>query len=369
MVQKYKNIVIVCLMTTLIFGLAIWSWVKDADDFSDSERRVLAKFPEVSVEMLINGDFMDGFETYTQDQFPMRETFRTIKALSVKNLLNQSDKNDIYVADGYASKLEYPLNESMLDYATGRFSFIYETFIKDTGADVYLSIIPDKNAFLAEENGYLALDYDYLIEYVKDKTPYMEYIDITGTLELSDFYRTDTHWKQEEIVETAQVILDAMGAEAPSGYTVNTLDVPFNGVYVGQSALPLKPDTIKYLTNDTLDNCTVTSYDTGMPAGAHVYDMKAAEGRDPYEMFMSGSDALLVLENPAGEEGKELVVFRDSFGSSLSPLLVEGYSKVTLVDIRYMQSNFVGNFVEFDEGTDVLFIYSTMLLNNSGGLK
>ena len=165
------------------------------------------------------------------------------------------------------------------------------------------------------------------------------------------------------------MILDAMGAEEPEGYTANTLDLPFNGVYVGQSALPLRPDTITYLTNETLDNCIVTSYDTGMPKEAYVYDLQAAEGRDPYEMFMSGSDALLVLENPAADTERELVIFRDSFGSSLSPLLVESYEKVTLVDIRYMQSSSVGDMVEFGENTDVLFIYSTMLLNNSGGLK
>ena len=33
---------------------------------------------------------------------------------------------------------------------------------------------------------------------------------------------------------------------------------------------------------------------------------------------------------------KELVIFRDSFGSSLSPLLVKYYKKITLIDNRYI---------------------------------
>ena len=42
--------------------------------------------------------------------------------------------------------------------------------------------------------------------------------------------------------------------------------------------------------------------------------------------------------------------------------------KITVVDIRYIQSGFVGNFVDFDKG-DVLFLYSTTLLNNSMAMR
>ena len=75
-----------------------------------------------------------------------------------------------------------------------------------------------------------------------------------------------------------------------------------------------------------------------------------------------------LAQSGMAETDRELIVFRDSFGSSLSPLLVEGYAKVTVVDIRYLNSSLVGNFVKFDD-QDVLIIYSTMLLNSSLGLK
>ena len=81
-------------------------------------------------------------------------------------------------------------------------------------------------------------------------------------------------------------------------------------------------------------------------------------------MFLSGSDALLTIENPNAATEKELVVFRDSFGSSLAPLLATGYAKITLVDLRYLQSDLLGNFIDF-ENQDVLFLYSTLVLNNT----
>ena len=63
-----------------------------------------------------------------------------------------------------------------------------------------------------------------------------------------------------------------------------------------------------------------------------------------------------------------MVLFRDSFGSSLAPLLLQGYRKVTLVDIRYMDPKLLSNYVNF-QNADVLFLYSTLVLNSSGALR
>ena len=78
--------------------------------------------------------------------------------------------------------------------------------------------------------------------------------------------------------------------------------------------------------------------------------------------------AYITIENPNATTGKELIIFRDSFGSSLAPLLVEGYEKITLVDIRYLRSDMLSKFITF-ENQDVLFLYSTLVLNNSETLK
>jgi len=366
--KKYKNYIVISIMAVLLFGLTLAFLLKSPDDFSESERRVLAQFPELSSETLLSGEFMEDFEAYTQDQFPMRDGFRGLKAVTALGILGKSDNNDIFVAEGHVSKLEYPLNEDMLNNTAKHFQNIYDRYLAATDTKLYFSIIPDKNYFLAETNGYLSIDYDELISTMREKTEYMEYIDITDKLTISDYYRTDTHWRQEALLPVAEALGNAMGAALDDRYTLNTLDNPFYGVYYGQSALPLSPDTIYYLTSDTLENCTVTSYDTGKPVEMPIYDMEAAFGRDPYEMFLCGADALVVIENPKANADKELVVFRDSYAASLVPLMVEGYGKITLVDTRYIQSGLIGNFIEFDD-QDVLFIYGTQLLNNSIMLK
>jgi hypothetical protein len=89
-------------------------------------------------------------------------------------------------------------------------------------------------------------------------------------------------------------------------------------------------------------------------------------GVDSYDVYLHGARSLITIENPDAENKKELVIFRDSFGSSLAPLLASSYSKITLVDIRYLNSGSIGRFIEFSENCDVLFMYNTGTLNTTG---
>lgn len=369
--MKKSNLILVCVMAAFFFGMSIFCWSKETSNYSDSERRVLAGFPELTEETVLSGKFMKDFETYTLDQFPLRDEFRSVKALAQLGLFGQKANNDLYLADGYVAKVEYPLNEYMLENAGKKFQYLYDTYMANTDAKLYFSVVPDKNYFLAEKNGYLSMDYEKFFKTMRQYTDYMQYIDIADVLGVEDYYYTDTHWRQECLLgenRVANKIAEAMGNKLTWEYDKIKAEQPFYGVYVGQSALPLEPDTLTYLNNNMLDACTITSFDTGKPVEKEIYELDELDGKDPYEMFLAGSDALLVIDNPNATTEKELVVFRDSFASSLLPLLIESYTKVTVIDIRYISSAMLGNFVKFDN-QDVLFIYSTLVLNSSTSFK
>ena len=367
--MKIKNILSVCVFGTFLFSMCAICTLKGDAEYSESERRALLQMPEVSFSSVIDGEFMKNFESYTTDQFPARDGFRSAKSLFARFILGRLENNGLFIADGHISKIDEKENEAMMDHAAGKFESIYNSFIKGKTDNVYFSIVPDKNRFLASKNGYPSLDYKGFEAKMKEKTPYMKYIDISHLLSSDDYYNTDTHWKQENITDIAEFIAETMGTDVKAEYKINTLDNKFYGVYHSQAALPfIKNDTIKYLTNNTIDNAVVTYYDTGMPKKGDMYNMKKAYGKDPYEMFLSGVAPLITIENPNAKNEKHLVMFRDSFGSSLAPLLIEGYSKITISDIRYMQSVMIGSFIDFNNA-DVLFIYSTALLNNSLALN
>lgn len=366
--MKNKDKLTVLVFTLLLGTLTLFCWLKPHTVYSESERRPLEEKPEFVFSSIVTGAYMKTFETYVTDQFPMRDTFRGVKAIFSEYVLSKKDNNELYVAEGHISKLDYPANKEMTEHAKKRFDYLYETYMKEKNVKIYLSLIPDKNYFLAKKHGYPSIDYEAFVNDFKGKLDYMEYIDVTHLLTPHDYYRTDSHWKQENITDVAEFLAQKMGGNAKTEYSVNVLDNPFNGVYKGQLALPFQPDVIRYLTNDILNACKVTYFDTGKGVSGEMYNMEKAYGKDPYEMFLSGTSALIEIENPNAETDKELVLFRDSYGSSIAPLLVPAYKKVTVVDIRYIQSGFLGNFIEFSN-QDVLFLYSTTLINNSTAMR
>ena len=365
--EKAKNLAVVVLAAAFLAGFALWGLVQPDAAQSLSERRPLAQRPALSLSALADGSFVSDLESYMLDQFPLRDGFRRLKALFSYGVLGQKDNNGIYLAEGYAAKLEYPLDTDSVQRATDRFRAVYDQYLAGTAAKVYVSVIPDKGYFLAAANGYPAMDYGALFDQVRREMDYAAYIDLTGTLTLSDYYRTDTHWRQECLPDVADTLAAGLGVTLPdTDYTCRTAAAPFYGVYYGQSALPLAPDTLSWLESETLAGCRVYDYETD--GDIPLYDESKTTAADPYELFLGGSKSLLVIENPASHTGRNLVIFRDSFGSSLAPLLVSGYDTVTLVDIRYLSPALLGRFVTFTD-QDVLFLYSTSVLNHSQTIK
>ena len=361
--KKYQTI----LLLTLWAALTLAVWFHPPKDISQAERRPLAQMPEFSLSALESGKFRERFEDYSLDQFPLRDGFRTLKSLFHTQVLGMKDNNGIYLTKGIAVKQEYPLNETSLEAAIRKFDTIHENLLGESRC--FFAVVPDKGYYLAQSSGHLAMDYDALYAKLETGLPWAVQIDLRQALTAWDYYRTDTHWRQECLLPAATAICDAMGVTAPKeeDYSRIQSERPFYGVYYGQAALPMEPDTLTWLESETLRQCAVYDYETGK-TGA-VYDTaKLTESRDPYDVFLSGARALLAIENPNAKTDRELIVFRDSFGSSMVPLLLEDYAKVTLVDIRYVSSAKLDSFLDF-HGQDVLFLYSTLVLNNSASLK
>lgn len=366
MKKRTEYIYTVIVAAVLIFGFAFWAVLKPADEFSESERRPLDKLPELSAKTLLNGKFMDDFEDYTNDQFPLRDFFRSIKAVSRYYIFGISDNNDLYIADGQVAKLDFPFDGKAAEYASQRFWELYETYMDGKVNKVIFTMIPDKGFYIGEENGYPVMDYEAMQSFFWENLSFAEYADITGFIDKDDYYAADTHWQQQNITAAADEILESLGASRFDDLEEKLATDKFHGVYYGQSALPLPYEDIIYLTNAELESMSVFNHETGKTTG--VYDFDKLESKDPYEFYLSGAAALLEVTNPNAEGNRHLIIFRDSFGSSLAPLLMNDYAKITLVDTRYIAPALIGEYVDF-EGADVLFAYSSLILNDAYILK
>ena len=83
--------------------------------------------------------------------------------------------------------------------------------------------------------------------------------------------------------------------------------------------------------------------------------------KNSYDIFLSGATPILFIENQNNKDNKNLIIFRDSFASSLVPLLIEDYSKITLIDLRYVNSRYLNKINEEISGLPCVDLYSDIV--------
>ena len=360
--DKLKNVVVTIAFVFIIVIFFIANIIKKDDTISIAERRKLEQFPQISAKTVFNGTFFNKFNKYTTDQFVQREEFRKLKINAEFNLLRKSDYNNLYQYGDYIISQTYPLNEKSVLNISKKINQIYEQYLTDQN-NVYFTIVPDKNYFINDEN--LKLDYNKLENLLNRNLSFAKYIRIFDMLELEDYYKTDSHWKQENLIKIAQKFGQEMKLNLNNNYEEKIV-TEFKGVYSGQLPINEEKDEIKILTNNVLENCIVYNYEKNETTT--IYNVDKMNSLDKYDVYLSGAVSLISIENAENKKGRELVVFRDSYASSFVPLLVEGYDKITLIDTRYISPKILENYIEFSN-QDILFLYSTSVINNSYSLK
>lgn len=364
MSDKTKNVVVTIAFFLLLILFFIANLIKPDTEISKEERRKLTQFPEIKPRTILDGTFSEKFDLYTTDQIIGREKFRKVKSMLEFDLFRKKDNNKIYMYNGSIIKIEYPLNEKSILKAADKINTIQKEYLK--GMKCYYSIVPDKN-YYTNKNEYISMDYEKLQKIMADNIKNMEYIDIFDCLQLQDYYVTDIHWKQENLHKVIDKIKLKMDIKDREDVQYKKQEITgFDGVYAGELPVKTKKDKICTLTNEIIENAKVYNYENGKET--KVYDEEKLTSKDKYDIYLSGPTPLITIENSQAKTNKELIIFRDSFASSLAPLLIENYNKIILVDIRYMRSKDLEKYINF-KNQEVLFLYSTIILNNSNILK
>jgi len=352
-----KDKIITFLFLSFLFIMSILHLIIPDNEISIFERRKLASFPGFSLD----SEYINKMDKYLLDHFPFRDSFRSVKANYNYKILRKLDNNKIYLKDNYIFKSEYPTNIKSIDNFNNTINKIMG-MLSDNN-NVYMMVIPDKNYYLSDNN-FLNIDYDYIYNSVSELG--LKMIDLRNVLELNDYYETDTHWKQDRLNKVVKKMSGYMNFDYYDDmYKENKYD-SFYGVYYGDSAISRDPEELIYLTNDIIDNCRVKYLENDKLI--KIYNLDKLNGLDSYEVYLDGASSFIEIYNDKANNDLELVIFRDSFGSSLAPLLIRYYSKVTLIDNRYINSDNFDKLIDF-KNQDVLFLYSTLLINNSYSLK
>ena len=358
--DKIKDIVVTIIFLFTIIALFLINIIKKDTDISVAERRKLATMPELTTKSLFDGTYFKKFDSYVTDQFVERNAFRKIK-IDIE-LSTKGEYNNLYLYDDYIIEEIFPLNSNSINNLTNKINYIIDTYLNNN-SNIYYTIIPDKNYFV--NNGNLKLNYNKLQDMMKNNLSNINYINIFDKLTLDNYYKTDTHWKEEDLFNVANTIANQMNFDITNNNVVNTITT-FNGSYAGRLSVTKDIDTIKTISNPSIDNSSVYNYET--KKYTDIYDYTKINSLDKYDIYLSGAVPIIDIINNNTSSDKELIVFRDSYGSSLIPLLIEGYKKITVIDIRYISSKILNKYIDFND-QDVLFMYSILTINNSFSIR
>ena len=113
--DKKYSIFITVLFCLFTFGFGAALILTPSRDFSEQENRFLAQFKAPTADTLRSGKFMESFEKYVSDQFPLRDQWIQLKAYSEKALGKQENNKVYFGTDGQTLFAQFtpPTNQEL----------------------------------------------------------------------------------------------------------------------------------------------------------------------------------------------------------------------------------------------------------------
>ncbi len=326
--------------------------------FSQQENRQLAQFPAFTWSDLASGQYMQDFEKYTTDQFVGRDNWIAIKS-TFEQLLGKTENNGVYICSD--DTLIPRFDEPDHDLVEQNIQAI-NNLVENADVPVYLGVIPGAVEIWDYRLPAYAPNYDQA-ELIRDiyNGSTAENIDIYSALEAHKeeyiYYRTDHHWTSLGAYYGYTAIAEAMGLTPRplSDYTDREVvsDSFYGTTYSSSGIRNIAPDEIEIFVRN--DNLHILRYDSTEPVEGSLYDFSYLEVKDKYSMFLGGNAPLVTIETE-NTDAPSLLILRDSYTDSLVPFLLEHFSEIHLIDLRYYRLS-IDEYMDEHEIDNVLVLY------------
>ena len=357
------------LVLTMLLGIGTGILVKDRE-FSDSENRMLAQFPEISFSSLLDGSFLEGLGDYTADQFPGRDAWITLN-LKMNMALGQKEFNGVYLCeDGYPIQIPQEPNWVQAE----RNLAAAETFAaKYPDLNMVMTVAPNAVTVLSDllSANAPARDQREDIAWIQGQLNAVQFCDVTDALAAhSDeyiFYKTDHHWTSLGAKYAFYAMAERMNLEPikEGDYTAYPVSNTFQGTLSSKSGSHTSSDTVEiYIPHSGIDYY-VTYADTGENISS-LYRRSALNEKDHYTVFFGGNHARVDITTTA-DTGRCLLLFKDSYANCMVQFLFPYYDHITMIDPRYYYDN-IDLVIKSESITDVLFLYNADTFLNDTSL-
>ena len=365
--MKKQNIIIIAVFGLLIVSLGLLSWLTPDAEFSENENRVLQQLPRLTADTVKSGDFGDEVEDYLSDQFFQRGRWTAIRSRAKMLLLNR-DIGGVYLADdGYYIEKVTPndLDGERLAQNLQTLRQFFDRCAENGMAAENMTFLPvptpgsilrdklPKYATLFDEDAVFAQMQAALEGY---RLPDLREPFAAAAGERQLYYRTDHHWTTAGALLGYQCYRAALGLPVPDEADFTVEEYPgFRGtLYSKVLDANAATDTVM-LYRQPGDTGWSVRYDNTDHAGC--YDTAKLSQKDMYEVFFGGNWPTVTIRGGT-ENGRRLLVLKDSYANAFLPFAAADYEEIVAVDLRY----YLGSLSELmqQEGiTDLLVLYST----------
>lgn len=328
---------LVILFVAFLGGFLLLNIALPDRTFSDMENRNLAGKPALSLGSVFSGRFESDAESYVTDQFALRDHWIALKAYA-ERLLGKRENNGVYIC---SDTLIERIDEPDADRLAANLSAV-NRFAENSAVPVYFTLIPSAAEIWRDKlpAGAPRCDERALIERLAAETQAVSIDTLSALSAHSDealYYRTDHHWTSLGALYGAQALLDGMGIEtcAADSAPVRVTDAFYGTLYSRSGARYIQPDGIDvYVPSGEI---TVAHIEGEKEVVTGLYDAEKLAVKDKYAFFMGGNQPLAVVRT--GNEGKKLLLIRDSYADCEIPFLCGAFSEIHALDLRYYRDS------------------------------
>ncbi|NLW16687.1 MAG: hypothetical protein GX033_03420 [Firmicutes bacterium] len=353
-----RNLTVVFLL--FIVGLSLISLFSPPRLFSPRENRYLAQRPRLTLNNILTGKFMAAYEQFVTDQFPGRDSWVLLK-MDVEWLLNKQESSGIYFAqDGYLLE-RYELDERWLrqnaDYISG--------FAQRTGLPTTLLLAPTAIAIYPEKlpPGAPTDEQQLAWQLVRERLGSgVELIDVWDSLhghkQEPIYFRTDHHWTMRGAYYAYQALLLQQGKQPlPLSSLKSTIvSSNFYGThYAKASWRRLQPDEIEVLHPWPAPAVSVY-YPAEDLRRDSLFVSAYLDQVDQYAYFLGGNHGIMQIKT-AANNGRSLLVVKDSYAHCFLPFLTAHYEHIHVLDLRYFSLS-VSQYAQEHGCDEALFLFS-----------
>lgn len=339
---------------------------------SDQENRMLDTMPKLSLTGVLNGDFMEQWESYMSDQFAGRNLLRGLK-VKLDRLGGSRMENGVIIGkDGQLFEdIAVPDDELFKDNINAVKSFA--EMYPDIPTTVML--IPDAACILSDSLPAFATveDQSQMFSMVeRGLGDSVSWVDAYSALNKHKteklYYKTDHHWTTQAAFYVFQEAAAGLGIEGDvsDDYVSYIVTDSFNGVLASKSGAGLdEKEQIDIYVPTEGDDDVIVNYVDEAKKRTSLYDSSKLETRDKYGVFFGGNTSVMDIKTMSTSRQRLLVV-KDSFADCFIPFLTPYYREIVVVDPRYY-SGTLEDIMETYRITDALILYSgnTFMTDNN----